>query len=185
MAFRRRIPTKPKLLLLDADIVIGAHCCGVWESLLDAADIAVAETVARTEAQFYSKEVAGIPVEINLPRLIAEGRVTQLSASLEDIASISSIFEGNDRVELHAGETESLALLYSKKADGRLFCSADAVAIQALAMLGLWEQGTALETVLTSTGLQRSLSSQYTDEYFQRLIRKGQERRMMGEGVPH
>lgn len=157
----------------------------MWESLLDVADIAVAETVAKTEAQFYSKEVAGIPVEINLPRLIEEGRVTELSASLEDIVSISSIFEGNDRVELHPGEMESLALIHSNNADGRLFCTADAVAIQALAMLGLSEQGTALETVLTSTGLQRSLSSQYTDEYFQRLIRKGQERRMMGEGVPH
>lgn len=177
--------TKPKLLLLDADIVIGAHCCGVWENLLDAADIAVAETVAKTEAQFYSKEKAGIPVEIHLPRLIEEGRVTELSASFEDIASISSIFEGNDRIELHPGEMESLALLYSNKAHGRLFCTADAVAIQALAMLGLSEQGIALETVLTSTGLQRSLSSRYTDEYFQRLIRKGQERRMMGEGVPH
>ena len=179
------MPTKPKLLLLDADIVIGAHQYGVWESLLDAADIAVAETVARTEAQFYSKEAAGIPVEINLPRLIEEGRVTELSASLEDIASISSIFDGNNRVELHPGEMESLALLYSNNADGRLFCTADAVAIQAAAMLGMSEQAIALEKVLTNTGLQHSLSHQYTDEYFQRLIRKGQERRMMGEGVPH
>ncbi len=111
--------------------------------------------------------------------------MTELSASLQDIAGVSCVFEGNDSVELHPGETESLALLYSNKAEQRLFCTADATAIQALSMLGLWEQGISLEKALIHAGLQRSLSYQYTDDYYQKLIKKGQVRRLMGEGVPY
>ena len=38
---------KPRLLLLDADIVITAHSLGIWEQLKAAYEIAVPATIVR------------------------------------------------------------------------------------------------------------------------------------------
>jgi hypothetical protein len=176
--------TKPKLFLLDADVIIALYELGIWGKLLEAADVAVGATVVHTEALFYSKSAGGIPEDINLPRLVSEGRILELSATVEDIQQVRGFFKPGTNASLHDGEIEALALLASGRAGGRRFCTADQAAIQALAMLGLSANGVSLEAILGLTGLQRSLPHQYSEASFQRHIGLGQTRHIQGEGIP-
>ncbi len=77
--------TSLKLLLLDADVVITAYKVGVWDLLIDTAEVSIAETVAHTEALFHRKKGDAFDIPIDLPRLVQEGRVHSVSASLEEI----------------------------------------------------------------------------------------------------
>ncbi len=126
--------TRPRRLLLDADVVIKTHELGVWENLIEVVEVAVGATVVRDEALFYSKRTDAIPKDIDLPRLVHERKLTELSASVKELSQIRSV-EFN--ISLHPGEMEALALLYSKSAGDRCFCTGDKAAIQALAMLDL------------------------------------------------
>jgi hypothetical protein len=59
---RRR---RPRLPLLDANIVIEAHCLGIWEKLTRAVEIVLPSTVADEEVQFYEDPETGdhIPID--------------------------------------------------------------------------------------------------------------------------
>ena len=75
-----------KCVLLDASIIIEAYKIGVWEKLIDRVEIVVSSIVAHKESHFYSKEEGGIPESINLKRLIQDGKIKEISASLEEMA---------------------------------------------------------------------------------------------------
>lgn len=64
-----------------------------------------------------------------------------------------------------------------------LFCSSDAAAIQALAMLGYSELGISLEEVLQKVGLQKQLPVQFTKAFFRRNLTIGQQRRITGQDL--
>lgn len=180
---KRRKTTSPKFLLLDACAIIKAHEIDVWDSLIERATIAVSSIVAHDEALFYSDEEGMIPPKINLPNLISKGLITELTANLEEIRTLRGVFDKYFNAGLHDGEAESLALLYCGKAEGFLYCSSDKVAIQGLAMLGLSHCGISMEQLLLSLGLQKSLSREYTDEFFRKYLQVGQQQQITGAGL--
>jgi len=65
---------------------------------------------------------------------------------------------------LDGGEAESLALITHKKLTDTLFCSSDAPAIRALAMIKHSESGISFEMILKKTGLKKTQRRQYTDK---------------------
>lgn len=176
---------KLKFLLLDADVIIEAYRIGIWLSLIDRVQIAVPSIVAHSEALFYSKEEGRIPEEIDLPKLIQEGKISELIASDIEMADLLAKFD-NVFIQfegLHSGEAEALALILSGKASGYMFCTGDKVAIQGLAMLGHSSYGISMEQVLSTVGLQKQLSHQFSESYFKRWLKKGGQRFVTGDGL--
>jgi hypothetical protein len=183
MGLMKKKTTKPKLVLLDADIVIKAYEIGVWSELIDRVQIVVTSIVARDEALFYSKELGKIPEEINLLELIKEGKISELTASNTEISILLDNFDRVFIEGLHKGEVEALALIYSGKALEYNFCSGDKVAIQGLAMIGYSYLGISMEKLLYGVGLQKKLSHGFTDLYFKKWLKIGNQRFVTKNGL--
>ncbi|MEN6440521.1 MAG: hypothetical protein ABFD97_18260 [Syntrophobacter sp.] len=173
--------SKPKCVLLDANIIIEAYSQGVWEVLVDKLELVVSSIVAREEALFFVR--GELPQAINLRKLISEGRVTEIAATSELMISINGYFDRNFIEGLHEGEAEALALVRAGSIGEALYCTGDAIAIQALAMLGHFEIGISMESLLKQAGLQKQLDIQFTEKFFRTNIGIGKENRITGRGL--
>lgn len=183
MGLTKKKITKPKCLLLDANIVIEAYKLGIWDQLIERFSIAVPSIVVKNEALFYSKKDRGIPEPINLPDLIIQGKIVEIGADSNDLLTLDQNFDLAFKEGLDPGEREALAIIMCGKAAEYFLCTGDANAIQALALLGLSELGISLEKVLLSVGLERKLSFWFRDDFFIRNIRIGQKKKIQGEGI--
>lgn len=175
--------TKPRCVLLDADVVIEAHELGIWQTLIERSKVLLPSIVVHDEALFFRRDIGGIPEGINLPILVQAGKVIEVAATIEEIVALRALFDRVFIETLHDGEIEALALLKAGKALGSLFCTGDAHAIQALAMAGMPERGISLETLLRSIGLGRRLRKQFTEGFFKQNLRVGQVNRVTGQGL--
>jgi hypothetical protein len=72
---------KPKLLLLDADIVITAHELGIWQQLKADYRVAIPATIVR-EARYFKSEKGGR--SITLQAEIDRGEIDCLEATGND-----------------------------------------------------------------------------------------------------
>jgi len=182
MALMTARTTKPQCVLLDANVVIKAHELGVWLQLTERFELILPGTVIRDEARYF-KTTRRKRRPIKLRELVAKGEVTELIATAEELANVYTIFASWFLETLDPGETEALALLKANKAREAYFCTSDAPAIKALAMMSVSEQGISMETLLATVGLQKSLERQYTEDFFRMNIRFGQIARITGEGL--
>lgn len=53
MELKRERDTRPRLVLLDANIIIEAHTLGIWQGLVKNVDISVPSTIIHVEAKFF------------------------------------------------------------------------------------------------------------------------------------
>jgi hypothetical protein len=148
--------------------------------LLQRVSIAVPSAVARDEARFYDSRTG--MVQIHLPSLIADGKITELAASARQIESVVRFFNPAHSSALGAGELEALAILQSSEQE-IFFCTADKLAIYSLVLMGFSEKGISLEEVLRQTGLTKAVGLQFTEAFFQQQIAIGREKRIRGEGL--
>ena len=139
--------------------------------------------MAHDEALFYSSKDKRIPEPINLKRLIEKGKIKEFSASRKEIASFLNTFDRVFVEGLHDGEAESLALLMHGILKDTLFCSGDATAIRALAMLGYSSVGISFEKLLQKTGLQKKLQKQFKEQFFRTNITIGSHNLITGSGL--
>ena len=174
--------TKPKLLLLDANIIFRTHELGIWEDLLERVDVTVPSSVAYDEVLFTQQ---GDQIEdLSIPDLEGEGRLEIVEATAQDLVSTIFKFDRLFTEILDKGEREALALIDNGHAEGAHFCTTDGPAIIALAMLGYSEQGISLERVLKEFGLQQGrMMRHWTEQFFQEKVRKGQENLITGVGL--
>lgn len=175
--------TTLKCVLLDANIIIEAYKLGIWEELIERVEFTVSSIVANDEVLFFSKQENKIPTPINLRSLIEEGKINELSATQEEMTSFMEIFDSVFSQGLDPGELESLSLIETGKAGDSMFCTSDAPAIKALAMMGRSDAGISMESILKKAGLQKRLSKQFTDNFFKALIKEGQQNRITGMGL--
>lgn len=183
MASKKRKTTKLLHLLLDACVVIEAHRLGTWNALVGRAHIACPAMVVKDEALFYQHNKHSVHPSINLPNLVAQGKIEMLEATADDLAMVAGLLTDNVTEGLDPGETEALALLLVGKAAGYSFCTGDRAAIHALALLGLSEKGVSFEQALTAIGATKPLQRQFTEIYFQAILKEGQEYRLRGLGL--
>lgn len=174
--------TKPKLLLLDANVIFRAHELGIWEDLIDRVDVYIPSSVAHDEALFTQQ---GDKIEaLDLQNLADKGKVEIVEATAQDLVSMISKFDRLFAERLDKGELEALALIETGKAEEAFFCTTDGPAIIALAMLGHSEQGISLERILRDFGLQQSrLMRHWTEQFFQEKIREGKLNLVQGTGL--
>lgn len=174
---------KSKCVILDAMIVIAAHEQGIWLSMVECLDIILPSTIVKDEALFFSKKDGRIPQDINLTQLIQKSRITEISATIEDIADLHAVFDSVFLHGLHEGEAEALALMKAKKTGEALFCTSDVKAIHALAMIDMSDRGISFERLLKSIGFARGLPHHYSDSFFKQIIKEGQRNKITGQGM--
>lgn len=153
----------------------------VWETLLNKRPVAVPSIVAR-EALFYYQEPHQVSMPIDLPSLIQEGKVLEVTATGSELDALSQIFDRVFLEGLHDGEKEALALLHSRQYPLEI-CSGDKIAIHALAMMDRGADGVSFEAVLRRIGLSKNVKGEFTEEYFKRHLGVGYQKRITGEGL--
>lgn len=174
--------TKPRCVLLDANIVIEAHTLGIWAELKNRYELVLPSVVVINEAKYFRSSKRGSK-SIRLGEQITRGEVLQMTALAEEYAELYTIFASWFLQSLDPGETEALALLQAQKTPESFFCTGDALAIKALAMLGLSHQGISMELLMSKVGLSKKLEVQFTEDFFKTNIRHGQTARITGEGL--
>jgi hypothetical protein len=174
--------TKPRCVLLDANIVIEAHALKIWTELKDRYELILPSIVIIDEAKYFRSSKRGSR-SIRLREQITKGEVRQLTATATEYAQLYEIFDSMFLQTLDPGETEALTLLQANTIPGTFFCTSDAPAIKALAMLGLSERGISMEMLMSKVGLKKTLETQFTEDFFKANVRHGQIARITGEGL--
>ncbi len=173
----------PKCVLPDANVIIEAYKLGVWDALMERVEIVVPSIVAFDEALFYSKELGEVPKSILLKKLIDLGKIKHVSATVAQMGSVRSVFDRVFVQGIHDGELEALAILKSNTISDPLFCTGDALAIQALAMIGHSESGVSMEILLKNTGLKKLLDKQFSERFFKNNLATGKQNLITGQGL--
>jgi predicted nucleic acid-binding protein len=175
--------TTLRYVLLDANIIIEAYRLGIWQNLTDRTEISVPSVVISDEALFYSRREGAVPKAIQLSDLVRLGKIREVTATTDQIRDVLSLFDRVFVQGIHAGELEALALMNTGELPDTSFCSADQVAIQALAMIGCADTGISMEKLLRQAGLQQSLERQFTDGFFRQHLELGKANRITGQGM--
>ena len=167
----RNLTTKPRCVLLDANVVIESHELEVWDQLKSRCRLTLPATVSRREVLYCF--LGGCKVEIHLQEQIRSREIDELEATAEEVSILFGIFESWFLETLDPGETEALALLQTGRLSEVIFCTSDAPAIKALAMMGMSHMGVSFETRLARSGLTKSLKKQFLETFFKGCIRQG------------
>jgi len=176
--------SRPSCVLLDANVVITAHELGVWDWLVRVFRVSVPSVVVRSEALHYCPvSQPGLKVRIDLAAQVMSGRIQQLEGSVKDISQLLEVFDPSFVDSIHAGEAEGLALVANGKAGDAQYCSGDALAIQALAMLGFAGRAVSFEVLLGGKKTGVPLEAQCTEDYLRRNLAIGLEKRITGSGL--
>ena len=101
---------------------------------------------------------------------------------MEDLFKFNQIFAPWFIQTLHPGETEALALICAGKSGDAYFCTSDAPAIRALAMIHCSEKGISFEELLETCCLPKSLQIQYTSCFFNTNLKQGSNNLVTGDG---
>lgn len=173
----------PRCVLLDANVIIEAYKLEAWQLLIERAGVIVPSIVAFDETLFFSKRIGGVPEAILLSKLIDLGKIKLVSATVPQMHSLRMIFDRVFVEGLHDGEVEALALLLSNSVDNAFFCTGDALAIQALAMIGHSESGISMELLLKSNGLKKPLPVQFTEQFLKTNLGIGRQNFITGTGL--
>jgi len=136
MALMIEIYTQRLRFVLDAVVVIKAHELGIWELLVERAQIIVPAIVVQDEAFYFDIEPGEKRYAINLKDLIDSGKIMEEAASLAELKNLDNIFDSITIEGLDPGETEALAIVKSGRLGEVFFCTSDKAAIGALALMG-------------------------------------------------
>ena len=173
--------TKPRCVLLDANIVIVAHELGIWDSLKNAYKITLPAVVSRREALFYFKD--NQKIQIRLSEQIITHEIDEIEGTVEELSELVSLFEPWFLDTLDPGELEALALIHSERVNNITFCTGDGPAIKALVMIGATGLGISLESALNKIGLTKKLQNQYTEQYYKKCCNEGGLNLVQGIGI--
>ena len=171
-------------VLLDANIIIEAHACGAWASLLERVILIVPSTVL-AEATHYVERETGMRTEIHLDRTTQQGQIREVSATAEQLATLLDRFDPVFSQRMDPGEAEALALLLAGELSDCFFCSSDGPAIRALNLLSMPERGISLEMLLRKVGLERRLARPFDERFFREMQARGAQEFVRGEGLRH
>lgn len=163
----------PKLLLLDADIVISAYELGVWENLTKITKVYLPSTVIRKrEANYYIDKNGDRRYIEDLMVQIQKGIIFEAAASALQLLEIEKLLDASAKTSLSAADKESLAIMISTKKNF-IFCTGDKQIIKKLVSLNLKEKSVSMETLLKSCGVGRTVPYERSEKYFKMWLEKG------------
>ncbi|MBI5119089.1 hypothetical protein HZA56_21705 [Candidatus Poribacteria bacterium] len=173
----------PIAVILDADVIIESFRVSAWQALIERATVYVPSVVAYREAQFFVSKRSGT-IPIKLSQYAGKGQIRIVEATVGEqqifLKRYGAVFL---RYELHDGEKEALALLYSGRMEGVLFCSGDKAATQALTMVDMRQFGISLGELLERIGYPKPLQRHFTREVFEESLNRGSIFRITGDSL--
>lgn len=162
-----------KLWLLDADVIIKLLEIDVFDKLVAMHDLHVASTVV-DEVKHYKRAGRKILVDFRA-QYIDSQRVNETSATPDEMQEVLKRLPALRRQGIHAGETESLAVLVRQ--EELTMCTFDSAAIKTLPFLDVTERAISAEGLLRTSGLTLSpgykLDPRLSEEYFRSNIEQG------------
>lgn len=162
---------KLELVILDANIIIDAHALGYWNILTSRYKIYVPATVLREEVFYFDGYQGKEPIK--LIESLEKGLIFELEATLEDDLYLRSLVKPAFFPSIDPGEREALALLKNPKFKDYYFCTADALPIKLLSVLGLSERGISAEKLLEKAGTKKKLQKHFSEDWFKRQLGLG------------
>ncbi|MCD4748431.1 MAG: hypothetical protein K8R59_03565 [Thermoanaerobaculales bacterium] len=174
---------KPRFCLLDAGPIIELHRLGVWDQMVERAELVIPSVVAGREVEFWdSGEGVGKPIDLS--RFIESGAVEVMEADAQLLQDTLGLFDPTLVESVHLGELEALALLKTWQGENPpSFCTGDRLATVALCLLGFSELAVSLEAFLDQVGLSRKLRRQFRRDAMNRWVEEGRHRVITGEGL--
>jgi hypothetical protein len=158
-------------LILDADVSIYLKGQGLWDKVINAQDIYLAETVAEKELQDYRNSRSfGERRTFDLSDDIKNNKIKIAIVDAIDLAAMVSILDKAKCPRLDAGELESLTAVYFEKPPELLFCVCENAAIKCAVFLDVTNKIVSLESVLKSSKIHHKCSKQFSEERFARRI---------------
>lgn len=172
---------KPKLLLLDSDVVVVCHELGIWEQLKAKYSVHVSSIVIE-EAIYY--EVNGRPVGIDLNAQCSASQISAVEATASQMASVTGNFVDSFAQGLDDGEIEGIAIMIHHDLEDCAYCTGDTNAMQAIGMLAPTMPSVSLEEILEMCGLRSSITGKLplhlTKRNHEIQITEGNGRRLSG-----
>lgn len=168
-----------RLVILDANVIIEAFKHKFWNSLVSQFNISVSSIVLHNEVYFYLDE-NNQKVDIDLATEVSSGRITEISATADEIASLINKVNVNFVDRIDDGEQESIALLNTGRFDDYRYCTGDTRAIKALSSLGMGALGISLEELLGNINQEKKLPDpSYSKKVFNRKKQEGLDEQHM------
>lgn len=169
--------TRPRLILLDTNVVVRLFELGIWDSVTKRFRIVLTEAVVE-ESQFYTRD--GERIYIDWEPILAGGAVEVRQVPLREIERFKSRFDATYLDRFDSGETEAMTLMQSERESS--ICSADAIVWRVLGNTHDGERGISLEELLQQAGHTKSLPDQFSKAFRERWTHKGSTERFMGRG---
>lgn len=174
---------KPRFCLLDAGPIIELHRLGVWDQVVDRAELAIPSVVVGREVEFWdSGEGVGKPIDLG--RFIESGAVEVMEADAQLLQETLSLFDPALVDSVHLGELEALSLLKTWQGDIMpSFCTGDRLATVALCLLGFSQLAISLGAFLNQVGLSRKVPRHFGRSVMTSWVEEGRRRLITGEGL--
>ncbi len=175
--------TKPKFFLLDAGPIIELHRLGLWDKVLDRAEIVVPRVIAEVEAEYWVRE-DNSKRPINTLADCKAGRLTVLDCEQAELRRTLELFDRTAQQSVDGGELHALTLLRCWRDESvPAFCSADRMAIVCLCLLGFSEAALSFEGLLSAVGLTAQLERRFTEPEMTRWVEDGRRRYLQRSGL--
>ena len=169
---------KPKLLLLDANVVIEAYEIGIWAQIKSHYEVAVPSIIVSEARYFVSEDTQG---GISLKKQVDAGEIKVFEGTVEEIADVFANIHDIFLAGIDDGEKEGIALIAAGKCPGYCFCTGDINAVQAMGMLKLTSQSVSFEKVVAGAKLGKKISPHCTEKAHAHHVKIGLDRRLSGE----
>jgi len=175
--------SKPKFFLLDAGPIIELHRLGMWDKVIDKAEIVVPRVVAEREAEYWVRE-DNSRHSINVLADAESQRLTVLDCEETELRETFGLFDSAVQQSVDPGELHALTLLRLWQDDPTpSFCSADKMAIVCLCLLGFSDTAVSLEGLLARVGFTARLERRFSEQEMKRWVEDGRGRQAQGIGL--
>lgn len=175
--------TKAKFFLLDAGPIIELHRLGLWQAVIERAEIAIPRVIAEHEAMFWVREDDSF-MEIAALADGDAGKLQLLDCDQVELRETLYLFDRVVQQSVDPGELHALTLLRLWETEPiPRFCSADKMAIVCLCLLGFSDQAISLEGLVSEVGLSQRLDWKHSQQAVDQWVSEGRRRRVQGEGM--
>lgn len=168
---------KSLLVILDADVIITCHREGIWDHINSHYSVQIPETVAVEEAKYFTSADTGRKYDIDLMAQVDANEVELIYATSEEIENLRLKASKSFFRAIDPGETEAIAILFSRQASGPKFCTGDQTAIRAASALGLGHSLVSLQKLCKDAKITADLSPNFSERTCQDKIVAGMQNR--------
>jgi hypothetical protein len=175
---------KRVLILVDASIVITLHKISRWTPFIQRHEVIIPGVVVSDEAIFVDTgEVRRSNIVDSVAQALSSNTVRRCDASSSELAEVEQVLDDLVLTNIHSGEHEGLALMFTPALEEYVWCCSDKLAYKAAGMLGLSDRCVCLDEALRAIGQGYTLPHEYCQEFMDQYVNEGVQCRITGLGM--